>query len=119
MFLLVNLHFDCTDLAVEEDENDSEEGEGDKEELVAGLFQTRKNVLSKKRNAFYHERDCSRVGIGEEDKDVLDVAIDEIKELIKDCFVTGKWSSEEDAEQLLQDEGTGYMGKPVHSKRTC
>ena len=31
------------------------------------------------------------------------MAIDEIRELIKDCFVTGKWAESEDAEALLNE----------------
>ena len=76
---------------------------------MAGIFQTQKNKLKKKKNALYHSRDCSKTDI---EKDALDVAIDEIKELIKNCFVTGKWAESEDAEALLneaeEDEGLGF-----------
>uniref|UniRef100_A0A7M5V0L6 Ribosome biogenesis protein BMS1 homolog n=2 Tax=Clytia hemisphaerica TaxID=252671 RepID=A0A7M5V0L6_9CNID len=87
------------DLAVE-----NEDSESDDEDLVAGIFQTQKNKLKKKKNALYHSRDCSKTDIG---KDALDVAIDEIKELIKDCFVTGKWEESEDAEALLNEAEGG------------
>ena len=86
-----------------ENENSSSEDEDD-EDLVAGIFQTRKNKLKKSKNALFHSRDCSKVGI---EKDAIDVALDEIRELIKDCFVTGKWAEGEDAEALLKD----YEGK--------
>lgn len=96
------------DLAMEEEENDEEEEnvESDNDDLVAGLFQPKKDVLKNKKNALYHNRDCSRVGISENNKEILNVAVEKIKELIKDCFVTGKWASEQDAQKLLEEDGT-------------
>jgi len=96
-------------VAVENDASSSEE----EEDLVAGIFQTRKNKLSKKKNALHHSRDCSKDVV---EKDAFDVAIDEIKELIKDCFVTGKWAESENAERLLEeDEGKYFYKNFTHS----
>ena len=86
------------DHAVEHEKSEDEDRE---EDLVAGIFQTRKNKLKKSKNALYHSRDCSKVDI---EKDAIDVALDEIRELIKDCFVTGKWEEGEDAEALLKED---------------
>ena len=79
----------------------SSSDEEDEEDLVAGIFQSRKNKLAKKKNALFHSRDCSKAEV---EKDQIDVALDEIKQLIKDCFVTGKWNASEDAQKLLDDD---------------
>lgn len=92
-------------MATEEDEEEAEDVESEDENLVAGLFQPKKDVLKKKKDVLYHSRDCSRVGICENNKEILDVAVEEIKELIKDCFVTGTWARESDAAKLLEDDG--------------
>ena len=97
LFFLYILSLLQIDHAVEEGSSDEE----DDSNLVAGIFQTRKNKLRKAKNALYHSRDCSKVGI---EKDAIDVALEEIKELIKDCFVTGKWAEGEDAEALLKED---------------
>lgn len=81
------------------DGSSSEESEED-DDLVGGIFQTRKDKLKNKKNALNHSRDCSRADV---EKDI-DVALDEIKELIKDCFVTGKWTQNEDAQNMLDDD---------------
>ena len=105
MIIFLSFSFTCfnKDHAVENENSSDDE---DNEDLVAGIFQTRKNKLKKSKNALLHSRDCSKVGI---EKDAIDVALDEIRELIKDCFVTGKWAEGEDAEALLKDDEGGKL----------
>ena len=57
---------------------------------------------AKDKRSIYHQCDCSKEGL---QVSVDDINIDELKELIKDCFVTGKWSASEDAQQLLDEDG--------------
>ena len=63
-----------------------------------------KNSLKKKTtsDSLYDKIDCSR----NVNTDLKQLDVNEFMELIKDCFVTGKWSGTEDAQQLLDgDEG--------------
>lgn len=64
----------------------------------------RKVSVSKAKNkkSIYHHCDCSKEGL---QVSIDDINIDELKDLIKDCFVTGKWSASEDAQQLLDEDG--------------
>ena len=57
---------------------------------------------AKDKKSIYHQCDCSKEGL---QVSIDDISIDELKDLIKDCFVTGKWSSSEDAQQLLDEDG--------------
>ena len=71
--------------------------------MVAGIFK-RKNAKKIEMSVF-HMEDCSKF---KKENINNDISEDAIGELIKNCFVTGKWSSAEDAEQLLNledDEG--------------
>ncbi|XP_065644146.1 ribosome biogenesis protein BMS1 homolog isoform X2 [Hydra vulgaris] len=80
-------------------ENEVSDEESD---LVAGIF-AKKNA-KKIANSIFHLEDCSQVKKEKNNNDNSEDLIDKIGVLIKDCFVTGKWSAAEDAEQLLNLE---------------
>ena len=84
------------------EESSSSESEDD---LVAGIFKVKSKSSKKKtklKNDIYHQRDCSKPS---NHVKLDEINFDELKSLIKDCFVTGKWSSSEDAQQLLDEDG--------------
>ncbi|EDV52006.1 ribosome biogenesis protein BMS1 homolog [Drosophila erecta] len=78
------------------------EGEDDSEEELGGLFrvaakkqsqqQSDKDIRDKDERCFFeYQGDATRDWLAEDNK-----------ELIKNCFVTGKWKASEDAENLLK-----------------
>lgn len=81
-----------------------EEEKGKNEnDLVAGLFQIKNRSTSGKSNkskSLYHDMDSSRLV----ETELKQFDTEELTELIKDCFVTGKWSAAENAQQLLNDD---------------
>lgn len=81
-----------------------EEEKGKNEnDLVAGLFQIKNRSTSGKSNkskSLYHDMDSSRLV----ETELKQFDTEELIELIKDCFVTGKWSAAENAQQLLNDD---------------
>ncbi|XP_034238787.1 ribosome biogenesis protein BMS1 homolog isoform X2 [Thrips palmi] len=76
-----------------------DESESDSEE-VGGLFR----VVSRKQHQRQESRntcnaeDCSRFPLNL----VRDWSQQDVRDLIRDCFVTGKWKESEDAEELLR-----------------
>lgn len=85
--------------AGEEDKSDSEDSDSGDDEKLGGLFR----VASEKRRAGQSvhntkdQLDCSRFVV---DK-MQDWSKDGVLDSIRDCFVTGKWKENEDAEELL------------------
>lgn len=76
--------------------------DSDEEETIGGLFKLVKDkqidLHTNKEN-----RDAVECCFFEEyAKSCRDWSLDENKNLIKDCFVTGKWKASEDAEELLR-----------------
>uniref|UniRef100_A0A1B6G6J2 Bms1-type G domain-containing protein n=1 Tax=Cuerna arida TaxID=1464854 RepID=A0A1B6G6J2_9HEMI len=80
-------------------EKANEESDADEEE-VAGLFK----VIGKKQDQKMKEKDTlnaldtSKFVVSQ----VRDWSLEQAREMIKDCFVTGKWKSSEDASELLR-----------------
>ncbi|XP_033104643.1 ribosome biogenesis protein BMS1 homolog isoform X2 [Anneissia japonica] len=96
---------------------DENELESDEEEELGGLFKISGKSNEKKQKQGNNDKDSSAFPL-----EVLrDWTTDEMKELIVDCFVTGKWSNDEDAKTLLdqdddlygdfEDLETGFMHK--------
>ncbi|XP_022110222.1 ribosome biogenesis protein BMS1 homolog [Acanthaster planci] len=85
---------------------DDEGDEGDEDDNLGGLFKVSrpdKDSKSKKRREM-NNQDCSAFPV----EHVRDWTIEEVKELIRDCFVTGQWEKEEDAKMLLDQDDELY-----------
>ncbi|KAL3876947.1 hypothetical protein ACJMK2_034726 [Sinanodonta woodiana] len=93
---------------VEEEEKKKEQDEeGDAE--LGGLFRvlmskSEKNRLDRGAVGDPNGTDCSLFPV---DK-VRNWQLEDVRDLIKDCFVTGKWDSSEDARARLQDDDEQY-----------
>ncbi|XP_056387373.1 ribosome biogenesis protein BMS1 homolog [Hyla sarda] len=101
-----------------EEEGDDDDNEGE----LGGLFHVSRPDKESKRvtNAL----DCSKFMV-ENPQDWED---DEVMDYIRDCFVTGKWEADKDAEKLLQEDeelygdfedletGEVHQGKPENRK---
>lgn len=75
-----------------------EDAESDEE--VGGLFRvvSRKQHQRQEAKSICNAEDCSRFRLNL----VRDWTQSEVRDLIRDCFVTGKWKESEDAEELLR-----------------
>lgn len=85
-----------------EREEEQRQNDDDDEDAIGGMFKVAANkqldLHSDKEN-----RDLNENYMFEEYGDeTRDWSIDENKDLIKNCFVTGKWKASEDAEELLR-----------------
>ncbi|XP_006816551.1 ribosome biogenesis protein BMS1 homolog [Saccoglossus kowalevskii] len=80
-----------------EDMDDSESRD------VGGLF-TIVKATSKSSHQSLNGLDCSRFSMNYG----MDWDINELKEKIKDCFVTGKWENDKDAEKMLAQDDEIY-----------
>lgn len=90
--------------------------ESEDDDLVAGIFKVKKKVSVSKANykrSIYHQCDCSKESL---QMSIDDINIDELEDLIKDCFVTGKWGASEDAQQLLDEDGRSHFLKFLLAK---
>ncbi|KAK3932873.1 Ribosome biogenesis protein BMS1-like protein [Frankliniella fusca] len=74
--------------------------ESESDEEVGGLFRvvSRKQHQRQEAKTTCNAEDCSRFRLNI----VRDWTQPEIRDLIRDCFVTGKWKDSEDAEELLR-----------------
>ncbi|XP_075466527.1 ribosome biogenesis protein BMS1 homolog isoform X2 [Ascaphus truei] len=77
-------------------EKEEEEREETGEEL-GGLFHVSRPDKESKRAA--NALDCSKFCV----ESPQDWTLDEVMDCIRDCFVTGKWEADKDAEKLLQE----------------
>uniref|UniRef100_A0A914XT40 Bms1-type G domain-containing protein n=1 Tax=Plectus sambesii TaxID=2011161 RepID=A0A914XT40_9BILA len=88
--------------------SDDDEESGDEEE-VGGLFRVARRIGRAKKNklSVRDQDDCCRFASTSADlygSASLDWSSDEIRDSIRDCFVTGNWDPEEDADQLLDED---------------
>ncbi|XP_060080432.1 ribosome biogenesis protein BMS1 homolog [Ylistrum balloti] len=85
---------------LEEEKNDDDDDE------LGGLFKVLKRKQEKKTDErlSINKTDCSRFFI----QTVQDWDLEEVRELIKDCFVTGKWDKSEDAAARLEQDDELY-----------
>nr|XP_054769172.1 ribosome biogenesis protein BMS1 homolog [Lytechinus pictus] len=84
-----------------------EAGSSDEEDSteLGGLFTLTKTKESKKKmRKAMNDTDCSSFPV----QTVRDWTLDEMKSLIADCMVTGKWGEEEDAKTLLDQDDELY-----------
>ncbi|XP_044152421.1 ribosome biogenesis protein BMS1 homolog [Bufo gargarizans] len=81
---------------------ENEEEEEDHEGELGGLFHVSRPDKESKRAS--NALDCSKFTV-ESPQDWHD---DEVMDCIRDCFVTGKWEADKDAEKLLQEEEELY-----------
>lgn len=81
---------------------ESEEPEEDNKEELGGLFHVSRPDKESKRAS--NALDCSKFAV-ESPQDWDD---DEIVDGIRDCFVTGNWEADKDAEKLLQEDEEVY-----------
>ncbi|KAH0623420.1 hypothetical protein JD844_006160 [Phrynosoma platyrhinos] len=100
---------------VAEDEGNEEEGN----EELGGLFHVSRPDKESKRKA--DALDCSKFPV----EAPQDWDLDEVRNSIKDCFVTGNWEADKDAGKLLKEDeelygdfedletGTVHKGKPA------
>ncbi|XP_071805249.1 ribosome biogenesis protein BMS1 homolog [Asterias amurensis] len=84
---------------------DAEEEE-DEDEDVGGLFKITKPEKESKstRRREMNSRDCTSFPV----EQVRDWTLDEVKQLISDCFVTGNWERKDDAKMLLEQDDDLY-----------
>ncbi|KAG9469029.1 hypothetical protein GDO78_021346 [Eleutherodactylus coqui] len=82
-------------------QTDEDEDDDDNEEL-GGLFHVSRPDKESKRAA--NAIDCSKFTV-ESPQDWDD---DEVMDAIRDCFVTGKWEADKDAEKLLEEDEELY-----------
>ncbi|XP_013916474.1 PREDICTED: ribosome biogenesis protein BMS1 homolog [Thamnophis sirtalis] len=99
----------------EEEEEEEEEGKRDVE--LGGLFRVSRPDKESKRKI--DALDCSKFPM----ETPQDWDSDEVMDSIRDCFVTGKWEADKDAEKLLKEDeeiygdfedletGTKYKGR--------
>ncbi|XP_029142217.1 ribosome biogenesis protein BMS1 homolog [Protobothrops mucrosquamatus] len=86
---------------VAEDEEE-EEDEGEREEELGGLFRVSRPDKESKRKI--DALDCSKFPV----EAAQDWDSDEAMDSIRDCFVTGKWEADKDAEKLLKEDEEIY-----------
>ncbi|XP_053392079.1 ribosome biogenesis protein BMS1 homolog [Mercenaria mercenaria] len=85
---------------------EADQGDEEDEDEIGGLFK----VLKEKSEAQAIDRvavnstDCSKCL----KNTLIQLDIDKIQEMIADCFVTGKWDEDKDAEALLQKDDELY-----------
>ncbi|XP_033758019.1 ribosome biogenesis protein BMS1 homolog [Pecten maximus] len=87
-------------------EVDEDENNGDEDDELGGLFKVLKKKQEKKTDErlSINKTDCSRFFV----QNVQDWDLEEVRELIKDCFVTGKWDKSEDAAARLEQDDELY-----------
>lgn len=76
------------------------ESDSDSENEIGGLFRVAKHEQEKKSYESDNGVECSKFVAAI----IRDWTDEKIKAKIKDCFVTGKWSENEDAEHLLEED---------------
>ncbi|ELU07193.1 hypothetical protein CAPTEDRAFT_82469, partial [Capitella teleta] len=78
-----------------------EEDEEDEEEQLGGLFKSGGGTEGgEKRAGAMNGTDCSKFVL----HSMRDWDLEEVTECIRDCFVTGKWEADKDAETLLDKD---------------
>lgn len=89
-------------LSLDQSSNDDGNDDDDDEENVGGLFR----ISQKKKLNANDVEDYTLIDVNEENdpKKRHDWDLEEVCELIRDCFVTGKWEKEKDAEHLLAED---------------
>lgn len=86
----------------EDDDQDAKDG-SDKDDVGGGLFKIlRRDSRSSQANA----TDSTRISSGV----LQDWDAEEVRQSIRDCFVTGKWRGDEDAETLLRMDDEDLEG---------
>ncbi|KAM3834706.1 ribosome biogenesis protein BMS1 homolog [Vipera latastei] len=83
-------------------EDKEEEDEGEREEELGGLFRVSRPDKESKRKI--DALDCSKFPV----ETGQDWDLDEVMDSIRDCFVTGKWEADKDAEKLLKEDEEIY-----------
>ncbi|XP_039196685.1 ribosome biogenesis protein BMS1 homolog isoform X2 [Crotalus tigris] len=83
-------------------EDKEEEDEGEREEELGGLFRVSRPDKESKRKI--DALDCSKFPV----EIAQDWDSDEAMDTIRDCFVTGKWEADKDAEKLLKEDEEIY-----------
>nr|KAG5696027.1 hypothetical protein BaRGS_013933 [Batillaria attramentaria] len=89
------------------DNDDEEKGDEEEEEdELGGLFRVlkKKSELGKEQHYDTDLTDCSRFTVNAPH----DWALEEVREQIQDCFVTGAWDKSEDAVARLQEDDDLY-----------
>ncbi|CAG2207768.1 BMS1 [Mytilus edulis] len=81
---------------------DKEENESDDE--LGGLFKVLKQKSEQSDRVAINSTDCSKFSV----QKGKEWDIEEVRELIKDCFVTGEWEKSEDAAKQLQQDDDLY-----------
>ena len=83
-----------------EDQNEEESDEDGDDNEIGGLFKVVSNQQNKKqsRTSGLDDIDTTRFTMN----NLQNWNFDEIRQSIEDCFVTGKWKGDEDAEELLK-----------------
>ncbi|XP_063445799.1 ribosome biogenesis protein BMS1 homolog [Mytilus trossulus] len=81
---------------------DKEEDESDDE--LGGLFKVLKQKSEQSDRVAINSTDCSKFSV----QKGKEWDIEEVRELIKDCFVTGEWEKSEDAAKRLQQDDDLY-----------
>lgn len=79
-----------------------EEDEVDKAEELGGLFHVSRPEKESKRAA--NALDCSKFVV----ESPQDWDAEEVMDCIRDCFVTGKWEADKDAEKMLEEDEELY-----------
>merc|ERR1719505_126987 len=77
-----------------------EDNSGYEDDMIAGIFKVKLPSKKKHTSSLLNQRDCSHTQVPKAELD----DINQLYGLIKDCFVTGKWGENEDAETLLQND---------------
>ncbi|XP_075697838.1 ribosome biogenesis protein BMS1 homolog [Rhinoderma darwinii] len=83
-------------------ENEGYEDDDDNEEKLGGLFHVSRPDKESKRAS--NALDCSKFTV----ESLQDWDDEEVMDCIRDCFVTGKWEADKDAEKLLQEDEELY-----------
>ena len=81
-------------------DNDFEDETQDEDDEIGGLFKVVSNQQSQKRSktSGMDDLDCTKFTMN----NLQNWGIESIRLSIKDCFVTGRWKNQEDAEELLK-----------------
>ena len=83
---------------------DADKEEAESEDELGGLFKILKQKSEHSDRIVINSADCSKFTV----QKVKDWEIEEVQDLIKDCFVTGEWEKTEDATKRLQQDDELY-----------
>ncbi|CAC5392616.1 BMS1 [Mytilus coruscus] len=83
---------------------DADKEEDESEDELGGLFKVLKQKSEQSDRVAINSTDCSKFSV----QKVKEWDIEEVRELIKDCFVTGEWEKSEDAAKRLQQDDDLY-----------